>query len=368
MSTAVPKVVVDGACWAWNICGAVGIIFVNKLVMSRDGFGFRFATTLCAAHYLLCAATFRATQEMGYIKTAHLPFKDLLLYVCTSNASIVTLNLSLLLNKVGIYQIFKLANIPFMALVEAFWLGKRFSPRVICAMAVVIIGVAIVTVNDTVLEGNAVGIAMALGGVVSSGMQQIFCRTMQQKHGMSSHELLASTAPAQGWSLLAIGPMLDYYVVGMWLLDYQWRFAAAAAFGLSCALAVGVNLSQFVCLGRFSAVSYQVLGHSKTLVVLFGGWAFLGEVVTRRQVVGMAIAMAGMVAYGYFVSHEPPSEKVPSVKVPLLNTPSSVRRSSSKQKLLSPDGVPALNGGSFKVPVDDEERVPLIPFGKVAES
>lgn len=33
------------------------------------------ATTLCAAHYLLCAATFRATQEMGYIKTAHLPFK-----------------------------------------------------------------------------------------------------------------------------------------------------------------------------------------------------------------------------------------------------------------------------------------------------
>lgn len=41
-------------------------------------------------------------------------------------------------------QISKLLNIPFVALVEAFWLGKRFSGKVICTMAVVVVGVAIV--------------------------------------------------------------------------------------------------------------------------------------------------------------------------------------------------------------------------------
>ena len=41
------------------------------------------------------------------------------------------------------------------------------------------------------------GVLIAGLSVVSSGMQQIFCRTMQQKHGLASHELLANTAPAQ---------------------------------------------------------------------------------------------------------------------------------------------------------------------------
>lgn len=51
--------------------------------------------------------------------------------------------------------------------------------------------------NDTDLGGHVVGIAVAAVAVVSSGMQQILCRSMQQKHGLSSHELLSSTAPSQ---------------------------------------------------------------------------------------------------------------------------------------------------------------------------
>ena len=37
--------------------------------------------------------------------------------------------------------------------------------------------------------------------------------------------------------------------------------------GLSCLLAVAVNASQYLVLGRFSATSFQVLGHAKTLLV-----------------------------------------------------------------------------------------------------
>ena len=45
-----PKLLADGAVWASNISSAVGIIFVNKLLMSREGFGFRFgAATLSLA-------------------------------------------------------------------------------------------------------------------------------------------------------------------------------------------------------------------------------------------------------------------------------------------------------------------------------
>ena len=54
-------------------------------------------------------------------------------------------------------------------------------------------------------ERNVTGILIAGLSVVSSGMQQIFCRTMQQKHGLASHELLANTAPAQARSPLISG-------------------------------------------------------------------------------------------------------------------------------------------------------------------
>ncbi len=62
---------------------------------------------------------------------------------------------------------------------------------------------------------------------------------------------------SQAWSLLLIGPFLDRYVVHQWVFQYDYRSAAVACLALSCAVAVGVNVSQFACLGRFSAVSYQ---------------------------------------------------------------------------------------------------------------
>lgn len=49
---------------------------------------------------------------------------------------------------------------------------------------------------------NMLGLIVAALSVVSSGMQQIFCRSMQQKHKLSSHELLSNTAPAQVRSII----------------------------------------------------------------------------------------------------------------------------------------------------------------------
>ena len=68
---------------------------------------------------------------------------------------------------------------------------------------------------------------------------------------------------------------------------------------LSCSIAVGTNLSQFICIGRFTAVSFQVLGHMKTILVLIMGFIFFGKEGLNMQVVlGMIIAVIGMIWYG----------------------------------------------------------------------
>ena len=64
---------------------------------------------------------------------------------------------------------------------------------------------------------------------------------------------------AQAWTLLLLGPFLDRYISHNWVFNYDWNVPALTFLALSCACAVGVNVSQFMCLGRFSAVSYQVI-------------------------------------------------------------------------------------------------------------
>lgn len=70
---------------------------------------------------------------------------------------------------------------------------------------------------------------------------------------------------------------------------------------LSCTLAVFCNISQYLCIGRFSAVSFQVLGHMKTVCVLTMGWLLFDLEMTAKNILGMALAVIGMIVYSWAV-------------------------------------------------------------------
>lgn len=182
---------------------------------------------------------------------------------------------------------------------------------------------------------------------------------LQRKYSLSSFNLLGHTAPAQAGSLLLLGPFLDYWLTNNRVDQYayatpsvvsskfcltervqryqikqiaprwyssrkmslrfcrtrricHWLICVTLFFTnqflwcdwqmfivLSCTIAVGTNLSQFICIGRFSAVSFQVLGHMKTILVLIMGFFFFGrEGLNLHVIVGMIIAVVGMMWYG----------------------------------------------------------------------
>lgn len=76
----------------------------------------------------------------------------------------------------------------------------------------------------------------------------------------------------QGMMLLVTGPFIDWLVSGKWVGTYIMTMPAARALAVSCAVAVAVNVSQFMCLGRFSAVTFQVMRrpHVLTLCCMWG--------------------------------------------------------------------------------------------------
>lgn len=75
--------------------------------------------------------------------------------------------------------------------------------------SVILIGITLCrTITNVGINSNPSGLIMAGISVVASGMQQILCRSLQQKHNMSSHELLSNTAPAQVLVLSCLGRAL----------------------------------------------------------------------------------------------------------------------------------------------------------------
>lgn len=73
---------------------------------------------------------------------------------------------------------------------------------------------------------------------------------------------------------------------------------------LSCLISVSVNFSTFLVIGKTSPVTYQVLGHLKTCLVLAFGYTLLHDPFTERNIIGILVAIFGMGLYSYFCTHE----------------------------------------------------------------
>jgi len=73
---------------------------------------------------------------------------------------------------------------------------------------------------------------------------------------------------------------------------------------MSCLISVSVNFSTFLVIGKTSPVTYQVLGHLKTCLVLAFGYVLLHDPFSWRNIFGILVALVGMILYSYFCTIE----------------------------------------------------------------
>ncbi|KAK9103990.1 hypothetical protein Scep_020834 [Stephania cephalantha] len=267
------KAAVDAACWMFNIVTSVGVIIVNKALMST--YGFSFATTLTGLHFATTYLMTAVLTRLGYIQPSHLPLRELLKFIIFANFSIVGMNVSLMWNSVGFYQVAKLTMIPVSCILEVIFDKMRYS------------------------KGHKTKHSIGSTGFWSTALQQYYVHFLQRKYSLGSFNLLSHTAPAQAGTLVVVGPFLDYWMTSKRIDKYSCSVVSVIFIILSCSIAVGTNLSQFICIARFTAVSFQVVGHMKTILVLILGFIFFGkDDLNLHVVLGMIIAVVGMIWYG----------------------------------------------------------------------
>ena len=71
---------------------------------------------------------------------------------------------------------------------------------------------------------------------------------------------------------------------------------------VSCFAAFIVNVAGYLVIGKLSPLTFQVLGHAKTISILVGGYLFFGKdkEMDINHMVGIVIALVGTIAYSYF--------------------------------------------------------------------
>lgn len=299
----------DAGKWLSNFVSSVAIVMVNKQLMGAQGLAFQYATTLCGLHFL-CTTSVRAFTSKGDVAKASnaaathgaLPRQKLFAFVAVASTSIISLNLSLMLNHVGFYQLAKLLQIPAVALMEFVFLRRTVSWALVWAIAIVMLGVGIATVQETSM--NFWGTLVAIVAVLATSGQQILVGRLQSEYGISSNDLLGRTAPLMAAAMLLIGPFLDQIITGSFVTEYYWTMESLGFLSASCLLAIWVNISQYMCIGTFSALSFQVIGHVKTVFIFFFGWLLFDVPVSWNNVIGGAIAIGGISYYSHISSLE----------------------------------------------------------------
>ncbi len=202
------------------------------------------------------------------------------------------MNLNLSHNSVGFYQLSKLVCIPVTLLVQYFAYKQSVSRKVQLSLVPITIGVGIATVYDVDL--NFTGCVFAACGVIATALSQIFTNTYQKSLDCNAVQLLYHSAPMISFGMLVMCPFFDDVDE---LRAFEFTAPCLLRIGLSCVFAIGVNVSNYLVIGKTSPLTYQVLGHLKTILILVLGFTVFNKELDSRECLGMMIAMFGVMYY-----------------------------------------------------------------------
>ncbi|KAL6503793.1 UDP-xylose transporter 2 [Orobanche gracilis] len=259
-----------------SVVSSVSIVICNKALMST--LHFIFATTLTSWHLLVTYGSLHVALSMKFFEHKPIELQTVIGFGILNGISIGLLNLSLGFNSVGFYQMTKLAIIPCTVLLETLFLGKTFSRSIKLSLAILLLGVGIATVTD--LQLNMLGSFLSLLAVLTTCVAQI------------------------AMILLVSGPILDKFLTNQNVFSFEYTPRVVVFIVLSCLISISVNFSTFLVIGKTSPVTYQVLGHLKTCLVLAFGYFLLRDPFNWRNIFGIMVALAGMILYSYYCTRE----------------------------------------------------------------
>ena len=273
-----------------NVLSVVGVVICNKYITEVDGYNFM--VFLSFLHFSFTMVGTRVMLQLGFFTDKAAPLSGVLPVAIGSLLSVAFMNLNLSHNSVGFYQLSKLACIPFTLFVQYMAYNQSVSRSVQLTLLPITIGVGYATVYD--LDLNMIGTVFAVCAVIATALSQIFTNTYQKSLDCNAMQLLFHTSPYIALGMIIMCPFFDDLNL---LMNFVYTPPCLTRIFVSCLFALGVNISNYLVLGMTSPLTYQVLGHLKTVLIIVLGFLMFNKQADLRNITGIAIAMVGVVAY-----------------------------------------------------------------------
>ena len=192
---------------------------------------------------------------------------------------------------------------PTLIIIEMSLFRKYPSRQTLAAVGLVCIGVGLATVTNTDMTTSVLGVAVGLAAILITAVYQIWAGSKQKELQAGSMQLLHQYTPLAAGMLAFLVPVLE--PVGLfeanvdshYLIGYKYTVASVIAIATSSLLGLLVSLSTFLVIGATSSLTYNIIGHIKTVVILAGGVLIFGDSMSVSKVAGVVIAMLGIAWY-----------------------------------------------------------------------
>lgn len=283
------------SCMVLNFASSTLLVVMNKLAM--DTYGFKFATTLTAFHLTCTFFLLLLSAKLGVFEIKRLPIRDVSKLAAGTMGFICFTNLSLQHNSIGFYQVMKVMTTPTVVLIEALVYQKYLENQLKISLIPVCVGVIITVATDFRL--NLIGTGYAVAGVIVTSLYQIWSGTLQRSLDCNGLQLQTYVSPLAALFIIPFVPLFDNYTMSdlnsIWFYNFTPHnssiIAVTGFFGFL------VNISIFLVIGRSSALSYNILGHCKTVVVLLSDYILFGRPFTFKSSFGILLTLIGVFWY-----------------------------------------------------------------------
>jgi len=273
-----------------NVISVVGVVLLNKSIASVSGFNFMIC--LSFFHFLFTMVGMKIMLRFNFFEFKAAAYSNVLPVALGSVGSVAFMNLNLAYNSVGFYQISKLACIPVTIFIQFAWYGQVVPNNIKITLVPILIGMFFATVYD--VQFNFIGSICAMIAVVFTALSQIFTNRYSKALNCDALQLLYHTSPIMTLAMFFMIPLLDDFQA---LQKFEWNVEVIISILVSCVLALAVNISNYLVLSKTSPLTYQVLGHLKTILVIILGFVLFGNQLNFKNIFGITMALGGVIAY-----------------------------------------------------------------------
>ncbi|KAK7888328.1 hypothetical protein LTR67_008674 [Exophiala xenobiotica] len=281
---------IDYSCILLNVTSTIAIVFINKIVLSDEQLR-HCQISIAAYHFFISfVVLYIAGRILKMFPVVFLPVKEVFSVAAFFAGFLILGNLSLTFNSVSFYQLAKILTTPTVVFLNYIILGKTVTVPVLVSIAALCVGVGLIT--SASVFSNVLGTCIAVAAFTITALYQIWIGKKLTDLKVSPPQLLLNQAPVACGLLLLLCGFVDKVPV---VEDLNMRSVHALA--VSGFVAALLNVSQFLVIGRTSALTFNVISQLKTLAIVGLSWYHENRALSIMDVIGVVMTLASAYAY-----------------------------------------------------------------------